>query len=289
MIASMTAFASASEKMDAGDISCELRSVNHRYLDIHLKMPEALRLLEPAIKSKIKACFSRGKLDVTISIEQFTGDTKDLNLDQALVKTLLNTSKILRDHTGNIITPLSVECILKWPGVMQKDPIDTDTLNNGLFSALDKALQSATNVRDIEGNALKKLLEARISDIHTHLLSIKQQLPDAEARRKKALSDKFTEASLNLEPERLAQEMLLYLQKIDITEEIDRLEMHLLELKNILNQGGVVGRKLDFMMQELNRETNTIASKSTTIDITRHTVEMKVLIEQMREQIQNIE
>jgi len=289
MISSMTAFAKTEAACPEGDISCEIRAVNHRYLDLNLKLPEALRSLEPDVMASIKKHFTRGKIDVLFRLTATTTNLDSLALNQPLVSQLIQTSASLSTQANNQITPLSAEAILKWPGVIQAKPIILDSIKKTLLAMLEEALIQACKARQAEGSALDKLIIERVQAMHEHLSAIKTILPSVETTHQKMLADKFANAQLTLDPLRLEQEMVLYIQKIDITEELDRLNTHLDSLTSILSKGGSVGRKLDFLMQELNRETNTIASKSADISITKHALDMKVLIEQMREQIQNIE
>lgn len=287
MINSMTAFASAKATTDSDDITCELRTVNHRYLDVHVKLPETLRDQEAVIRDKIKQYLSRGKVDVLVNINATTDDQAMLTINQPLVDRLIQATSQM--SAGQAMQPLSAECLLTWPGVIQKPTLDSARISKALIQALDVALKRIVNVRYTEGQALNTFIQQRIAAITVALAKIKQYQPAQAKNRKAALQQKFDESSLKLDPERLEQEMVLYLQKADISEETDRLDAHLNALQTMLTEGGVIGRKLDFMMQELNRETNTIGSKSTHFDTTQETVAIKVLIEQMREQIQNIE
>jgi uncharacterized protein (TIGR00255 family) len=287
MITSMTAFARQSGDGDWRQTVWELRSVNHRYLDVSIKLPEALRGFENAVRERIAHRLQRGKIDCNLRHESPSADNK-LGLNWDLARQLGRAADELKQVLPNLASVNAID-ILRWPGVVASDQIDLDELSAKLLPLLDQALDVLVSTRQREGAKLKAILEERCEHAAACVTRLRAQIPQIIGRLKDRLNERLQEIGPALEPGRLEQEVLLAAQKMDIAEELDRLDAHVGEVRRLLNEAGPNGRRLDFLMQELNREANTIASKSAHIDTTGAAVDLKVLIEQMREQIQNIE
>jgi uncharacterized protein (TIGR00255 family) len=287
MVASMTAFARQTGEGDWSQSVWELRSVNHRYLDISIKLPEGLRGLESLVRERISACLNRGKIECTLRHDLNVGEGKlSVNWDVARRVTQAASEVAALLPQSAPINPLDV---LRWPGVIANDLGDVDALATKILSLLDRALETLVATRLREGEKLRALLESRCSHAIDRVGQLRQQLPQILAKIGERYRERLQELGPSLDPGRLEQEMLLTAQKLDVAEELDRLDTHIAEVRRLLQENGPNGRRLDFLMQELNREANTIASKSGHVDSTGAAVDLKVLIEQMREQIQNIE
>ncbi len=288
MVRSMTAFSSQEMSGASGSLIIELRSVNQRYLDITFRIPEELRSLESQCRSAISARLSRGKVECNLRYQPPEAAKDELQLDMALVKRISDASReidhILYDHA-----PISSLEILRWPGVMQTRSIDKDKLYAGVDALLETALSDLIATREREGEKLAAVIEQRCSAMSEIIQQVQQTMPEIMSAWREKLEARLQQASLNLDAERLEQEIVLLANKTDVDEEMDRLSMHLEEVRRVLGDDQPIGRRLDFLMQELNREANTLGSKSVHVDSTRASVDMKVLIEQMREQVQNIE
>ena len=288
MIASMTAFGRTEETGDIGYILWELRSVNHRYLDINTRLPEDLRMLESSVRERISSRIKRGKIDCTLRFDPVTTSNEGLSINEELVAALINTAESV---TGKLtdadkIDPFSV---LRWPGVINRETLDTDTLEGPLMTQLDTTIDLLIQTRLREGEKLKSIIMERCNSAKKIAGDLQQALPGINASLRERLVSKAKELNIELDKERLEQEVLLLVQKHDIDEELDRLYTHINEVMRVLDSDEPVGRRLDFLMQELNREANTVGSKTTHIESSNASVELKVLIEQMREQVQNIE
>lgn len=287
MIHSMTAFARYEIKQDWGNAVWELRSVNQRFLETYFRLPEQFRSLEPVLRERFKKALTRGKVECSLRFTTSDSATTQLNLNEQLAKQVLHAADWVQSHgqsTG--VNPLDV---LRWPGVIAAEEADMDTIQTDILSAFDAALKDFKEARAAEGEALKKMIEQRLDAIEQEVDSVSAKMPDILTWQRERIQTRFEEASVELDPGRFEQEMIMLTQKVDVAEELDRLNTHVSETRKILNRGGACGRRLDFMMQEFNRESNTLGSKSISTDITQSAVELKVLIEQMREQIQNIE
>lgn len=289
MIKSMTAYARTPFSNEIGNGSIEIRSVNQRYLETFIRLPDQLRSLEPLIREKLRAKINRGKVECQIRLELDPAqNAESLMFNKTAAKQLLTALDWLKSESKEGIANLTE--ILRFPGVMNSTELDLDELRQKVITQMDITIDEFIKVREREGEALKMILLQRIDGIKIQVEFIKTQIPQVIAQQKEKLIARFNELTLALDSNRIEQEIVLLLQKLDIEEELDRLSTHLTEATRILNQKNeVAGRRLDFLMQEFNRETNTIASKSVNSLITNATIEMKVLIEQMREQIQNIE
>jgi uncharacterized protein (TIGR00255 family) len=287
MTLSMTAFARRGADTVAGSLVWELRSVNHRYLDIAVRLPEDLRAIEGAAREAIGARLERGKVDATLKfqpVETLTGAT----VDDAAARQLLSAAHDV-ERLAPGLRPLSISDVLRWPGVLKAAGVDSDQLARAALDLLNVALDDMRETRAREGARLRELIEERLRAVRDIVSGISTWLPDVTKDYRVRLESRLAEIRGQLDPARLEQEMVLYATRADVTEEVDRLQTHVTEVGRVLSGKGQVGRRLDFLMQELNREANTLASKSVDIRLTNAAVELKVLIEQMREQVQNIE
>lgn len=287
MIRSMTAYARREIKGDWGSATWELRSVNQRYLETYMRLPEQFRSLEPMIRERIRHRLTRGKIECALRFDPSQSAQSELMLNESLAKQLIQSANWVKMHTDEgSINPLD---ILRWPGVMAAAEQDLDAINTELMAALELALDDFIVAREAEGKALQEMIEQRLAAVSAQVISVRQHMPEVLKWQRDRLSSKLEDAGVELENNRLEQELVLLAQRVDVAEELDRLDAHVKETYNILKKKEAVGRRLDFMMQEFNRESNTLASKSINADITASAIELKVLIEQMREQIQNIE
>ena len=298
MIHSMTAFARVEVKGDWGNAVWEIRSVNQRFLETYFRLPEQLRSIESILRERFRKQLNRGKVECNLRFNANPAAKSKLTLNQNLAQELIihaNTINILAaeiTQTNQTVNPLEtfnpIE-IMRWPGIMEAQETDMNTIQQEILAGFDNALKDFIEARSNEGENLKALIEQRLTGIVTEAEKVTQHMPEVIAWQRKRITDKFSDANIELDSGRVEQELVLLAQKTDVEEEIDRLYSHVKETRNILKKGGAQGRRLDFMMQEFNREANTLGSKSINADITNSAVELKVLIEQMREQIQNIE
>ena len=286
MIHSMTGYARKEFKGDWGTAVWEIRSVNQRYLETYLRLPEQLRGLEPILRERFRKHLERGKVECNLRFESQT-NAGQLQINEALAEQLIESALWVIDQAGQgQLNPLDV---LRWPGVMAAPEQDMDELNTRLLAGFDEVLTLFIESRQSEGDKLKDVIEQRLDGIEGEVTKVRAFMPQILDWQRQKLIDRLAEAKLELEPTRVEQEIILLAQRIDVAEELDRLGMHITETHKILKKGGACGRRLDFMMQEFNRESNTLGSKSINAETTQSAVELKVLIEQMREQIQNIE
>ncbi len=288
MISSMTAFARSETQTTQGTLRWEIKSLNQRHLDCYFRLADEFRGLEPKIRARISHALKRGKIECQLHFQPLAPEGAECSINEPLARQLARASRTIDSFLYNPSPASSIE-ILKWPGVLQAPQIDLEQLETTAMSLLEEALQQLVENRQREGEQLQELVKQRASGIQQQLDLIRQRMPRVRDTIKNRLQLKLAELSEIFDHNRLEQEALLLVQKSDIDEELDRLDAHLKELTHIFNQGGPCGRRLDFLMQEFNREANTIASKSADKEITYAAVELKVLIEQAREQIQNIE
>jgi uncharacterized protein (TIGR00255 family) len=288
MVASMTAFGRREAKDDWGRAVWEIRSVNHRYLEISLRLPEDLRMLETTVRERISAHVGRGKIDCTLRFDAEEATSSKLPINRDLAQKLLQACETIGAGLPGYTPPAPID-ILRWPGVIQRDPPDPEALRQPLLDLLDETLQNVVETREREGDKLATLVIDRCNNAKVIVSELQQRLPEIMDSLRQRLSRRAEELKIEIERERLDQELLLLAQRFDVAEELDRLVTHLDEIIRVLNRGGPVGRRLDFLMQELNREANTLGSKTAHLDYSNTAVELKVLIEQMREQVQNIE
>ncbi|MCC3704345.1 YicC/YloC family endoribonuclease [Rouxiella badensis] len=287
MIRSMTAYARREIKGNWGSAAWELRSVNQRYLETYIRLPEQFRSLEPVIRERVRARLTRGKVECNLRFDLDPSAQGTLQLNEKLAKQLVEAAQWVKMQSDEgEINPLDV---LRWPGVMVAEEQDLDAISNELLVALDRALDDFILARESEGASLKTLIEQRLDGVSAEVVKVRAQMPNVLLWQRERLVSKLEDAQVQLENNRLEQELVLMAQRVDVAEELDRLEAHVKETHKILKKEEAVGRRLDFMMQEFNRESNTLASKSINSDVTTSAIELKVLIEQMREQIQNIE
>ena len=286
MIHSMTGYARKEFKGDWGSAVWEIRSVNQRYLETYLRLPEQLRGLEPILRERFRKQLERGKVECNLRFESQTANAQ-IHVNETLAEQLIDNALWVIDRAGQgQLNPLDV---LRWPGVIAAEEQDMDELNTILLAGFDEVLAQFVESRQSEGEKLKALIEQRLEGIQGEITKVRALMPQILDWQRQKLIDRLAEAKLELEPTRVEQEIIMLAQRIDVAEELDRLGMHITETHKILKKGGACGRRLDFMMQEFNRESNTLGSKSINAETTQSAVELKVLIEQMREQIQNIE
>ncbi|MDX1300166.1 MAG: YicC/YloC family endoribonuclease [Pseudomonas sp.] len=287
MIHSMTAFARAEQASASGTLSWELRSVNHRYLEPHLRLPEAFRDLEGAVREALRNGLSRGKVECTLRFsDDNAGKALQVDLERAaqLVTAAESVASLIKQPAA--LNPLEV---LGWPGVLVADAADPQALNKTALTLFTEALDELKKGRLREGAELAKLLNERLDSITGEVVALRELVPQMLAAQRQKILDRCAEMQADLDPQRLEQELVMLAQKSDVAEELDRLVTHVSEVRRVLKTGGQAGRRLDFLMQELNRETNTLGSKAFDTRSTQAAVNLKVLIEQMREQVQNIE
>ncbi len=288
MIYSMTGFASVAAELETSSLTLELRSVNSRYLDLQLRMPDELRTQEPALREAISAQMSRGKVECRINLASRQSMQEPARLNPAMVQQLALWSTQVREVLTEA-RELSVADVLRWNGVLESPALSAETLQETLLALLQQALKEFAGARQREGGKLKSFLLERVALIESLRVAVAPRVPAAIAAYESKLRARLFEALGSEDDERVRQEITLYASKIDVDEELSRLHTHLTEVQRVLDKGGAVGKRLDFLMQELHREANTLGSKSVDAEVSRTAMEIKILIEQMREQVQNIE
>lgn len=287
MVHSMTAFARVEQAGTHGTLSWELRSVNHRYLEPHLRLPEAFRDLEGAVREALRQGLSRGKVECTLRFSEAEAG-KPLQVDSERAAQVVAAAEAVAALVSQP-APLNPLEILAWPGVLVADAADPQALNAAALDAFGKALEELKTGRAREGADLARLLNERLDAMQEEVVALRELVPQMLGLQRQKILDRFAEMRAELDPQRLEQELVLLAQKSDVAEELDRLGTHITEVRRVLKAGGAAGRRLDFLMQELNREANTLGSKAFDPRSTQAAVNLKVLIEQMREQVQNIE
>ena len=288
MIRSMTAFARREAHEDWGSATWELRSVNHRYLEMYARMPEELRSLEPQVRERVGQRVKRGKVECNLRFQSASGEAAAFSINTELAKALAKASRDVDQFLYNPAPVHSMD-VLQWPGVLIPSPLDTDTIGQGILDLLDQSLDSLVDTRSREGQKIDALLHTRLDEMIPLVASVRERLPEVVDGTRERIRAKLAELRTEVDEQRLEQEILIFAQKTDTSEELDRLDAHITEVRRVLSSDKPVGRRLDFLMQELNREANTLASKSADAQTTRAAVDLKVIIEQMREQVQNIE
>jgi len=286
---SMTAFATEALETDLGRLTCEIKSVNQRFLDITIKCPDFLRSAEHAIRKSIENTLSRGK--VLVFLNFYPGESTsltELKVNHALLDQLRHCVTDINKTLGTADV-LQLPHFMKWPDVIIQAPADTSQLQSATLQLMEQALSSLVDSRQREGAAMQQVLADKLETLTTITASIREEVPTINQYLYDKLQQRLADLDIDAQPERFEQELALQLQKIDIAEELDRLDAHIAEFIRVLSLDEPVGRRMDFLMQELNREANTIASKSAAVSTSKAGVELKVVIEQMREQIQNIE
>lgn len=286
MTRSMTAFAALSDLSTGTELKWELRSVNSRYLETHFRLPDSYRDLEPRLRERLRANLNRGKVEISLRVQDTLGDAQ-LSVDEVLLKGLLSAVEQVEKHlpASTALSPLD---LLKWPGVLQQQDAQ-QVPDEQALALFDQALASLCDGRLREGEKLCVMIEQRLDAITAILTELRQHLPEILARQTRTLQERIGKLISDSDPVRVEQEVVLLINKADVEEELDRLDAHLDEVRRVLKTTEPMGRRLDFLMQELNREANTLSSKSIAILSTQAAIDLKVLIEQMREQIQNIE
>jgi len=284
----MTAFARCEGETPWGVLTWELRTVNHRYLEMSPRLPEDFRVLESQVRDRISAALQRGKVECQLRFQSLTQQSADFALNKELIARLVTATAEVDRMLDQPAAVNALE-ILRWPGVIQSPQPDHEQMAAVALRILDEALAELQATRAREGAKLKDLILQRCEGVAAQAAVASQRLPDVRARLREKLLARLAEVKAEMDPMRVEQEMVLLSQRLDVEEELDRLAAHLTEVRRVLDQAGPAGRRLDFLMQELHREANTLGSKSGDVETTRASMEMKVLIEQMREQVQNIE
>ncbi|MDO3721766.1 YicC/YloC family endoribonuclease [Marinobacter sp. chi1] len=288
MIRSMTAFARSDTQGEWGTLTCEIRTVNHRYLEPSFRLPDVLRELENSFREALRKHLKRGKVDVTMRLQSAEQVSDSLDVNEDLVRAVGQAAARVSSLLDNP-APIDTLDVLRWPGVLsvaEQDFSEARAAASGLF---DQVLAELVKVREREGERLRPLFSERLETITRQVAEVRSLMPELLKAQERVLRDRFEKARVELEPERVAQEMVMLAQKCDVAEELDRLDAHVSEVTDTLASDAAIGRRLDFLMQELNREANTLSSKSIDARVTRTAVDLKVLIEQMREQVQNLE
>jgi uncharacterized protein (TIGR00255 family) len=287
MIASMTGFARREVTGSFGTLACEVRSVNHRYLEPGFRLPEELRPLESELRQLLSKHLKRGKVDCTVHLRGAQAAERELRIDQtALARVAAAVAQVTKAVPAAAVDAVEV---LRWPGVVETASQDSDALLGAGRTLFQSTLEDLGAMRLREGKRLGELIEQRCANLAALVVQVRARLPEIQARVRTRLHERVAELLATVDRDRVEQEIVLQLQRLDVAEELDRLTGHIEETRRVMGGGEAAGRRLDFLMQELNREANTLASKSQDLDTTRLTVDMKVLIEQMREQVQNVE
>lgn len=286
---SMTGFARAEATIADTTVIWELRSVNHRYLETHFRLPDTARELESTLREQLRKSLHRGKVEISLSIKSDAADSNsDLTINLPLLRQLTTAINTVEKEAESL-TPSTAIDLLKWPGVMTSPEQDREQLLEGLKSSFNEALKTLVSHREREGAEIKNMIDQRLSGISENVVEVRKILPEIQTAQQQKIKEKLDALNVEIDQSRFEQELVYLLQKSDVDEELDRLDAHVIEVKRALSDKGSIGRRLDFLMQELNREANTLSSKSIVADTTQAAVDLKVLIEQMREQIQNIE
>lgn len=288
MARSMTAFARLETTGTWGRAMWEIRSVNHRYLEIGLRLPEDLRVLEGEVRARIAQKLNRGKVDTALRFEAAGGEAGQLRVNTELARQVINATKAV-SHLMDQPAPVSPLEVLRWPRVLETPEVDFDELSQAMLTQLDRTLDQLVDAREREGAKLAELVLDRCNVMRELTKTLRTRVPEIIHSIRTRHAARIEELAGTLDPARIEQECALLIQKLDVAEELDRLETHLVEVTRVMKQSQPIGRRLDFLMQELNREANTLGSKSAHVDTSGASVELKVLIEQIREQIQNIE
>ena len=288
MIRSMTGFARRERQGPWGTLICELRTVNHRYLEISSRLPEDLRAVDPELRQLIGAALRRGKVDATITFKPTAGNIRELQVDIAIVQAVIERLRAIQIQIGDP-EPIKAIDVLRWPGAVKEAEQDSSPILQEALELLGEALTALNEMRAREGERIREMLLQRCAAMQSQVAIVKARLPEVSQRLRARVLDRIAQLQVTPAMDRLEQELAILAQRMDVDEELDRLGSHLTEIASALDSNEPAGRRLDFLMQELNREANTLSSKSQDVETTRAAVDMKVIIEQMREQIQNIE
>ena len=288
MIRSMTGFARRERQGPWGTLVCELRTVNHRYLETSLRLPEELKALDNEVRQAIAGALRRGKVDANVYLKSAAGTQRSLDIDTQLLDQLVARVDQVRGQL-KYPAPVSPIELLRWPGVVREAEVDVRPVLTAALELLREALNELNETRLREGQRIREMLMTRCLTMRAQVEAVRLRLPEVSKRMRDRIVERITQLGATIDPERLEQELVLYANKMDVDEELDRLGAHLDEVTSVLGSPEPAGRRLDFLMQELNREANTLSSKSQDSETTRAAVDMKVMIEQMREQVQNVE
>ncbi|GAB2189767.1 YicC/YloC family endoribonuclease [Sessilibacter sp. MAH2] len=287
MTHSMTGFARQQNTFEWASLTWEIRSINHRYLEAHFRLPDTLRVLEPQLREVLREKIARGKIEVSLQLQKIS-QQQSIHIDRELAQQVINACEEINQLMGKTASVNPMQ-IMQWPGVIIESETDFEAVKNDALKSFDKAVDDLIQQRAREGDELQKHISQRLVKISELVAQTREALPLIKENQRQKLLDKLAALQVEIDQDRLEQELVYLAQKSDVDEELDRLETHVKEVQNCLKQKKPVGRRLDFLMQELNREANTLSSKATVSDTTQTAVELKVLIEQMREQVQNIE
>ena len=288
MIRSMTGFARRERQGPWGTLVCELRTVNHRYLETSLRLPEELKALDNEVRQAIAAALRRGKVDANVYLKSAAGSQRSLDVDTQLLDQLVARVDQVRGQL-KYPAPVSPIELLRWPGVVREAEVDVRPVLTAALELLREAVSELNETRLREGQRIREMLLTRCLTMRAQVEAVRLRLPEVSKRMRDRIVERIHQLGATIDPDRLEQELVLYANKMDVDEELDRLGAHLDEVTSVLGSPEPAGRRLDFLMQELNREANTLSSKSQDAETTRAAVDMKVAIEQMREQVQNVE
>jgi uncharacterized protein (TIGR00255 family) len=289
MIRSMTGFARRERQGPWGTLTCELRSVNHRYLELSLRLPDDLRGLEADARRLLSGSLRRGKVDAGLYLRGAIAVAAAPEINRPLLEQLLGSAGEVRALAGEETGPLNPLDLLRWPGVIRESERDVESIGAAAMELLRETVADLDESRAREGARLRELLAQRLETLRESVAGVRARLPEVAARIRTRVLERVTQLGVTVDPERMEQEIALIAYKMDVEEELDRLGSHITEALQVLDSREPAGRRLDFLMQEFNREANTLSSKSQDTETTRAAVDMKVLIEQMREQVQNVE
>jgi uncharacterized protein (TIGR00255 family) len=289
MIRSMTGFARRESAGPWGTLICELRTVNHRYLELSIRLPEDLRNIENEARKVLGAALKRGKVDAAVYLKGSSASAPALELNKPLVEQLMKRASEVGSMVGGIPGPTSPLDLLRWPGVIREAERDSSPIAAAALELIGEIVADLNAAREREGARLQQMIAGRCDELLALVAAVRARLPEVSARIRAKVEERVAQIGTQVDPERLEQEIALLAYKMDVEEELDRLGSHVTEVRRVLDKDEPAGRRLDFLMQELNREANTLSSKSQDAETTRAAVDMKVLIEQMREQVQNIE
>jgi len=288
MIRSMTGYARLERSTEFGTLSWELRSVNHRYLDLGFRMPDEFRSMEPAFRTQVSAVLKRGKIECGLRLTALPGTASPLTINMQVLDQLLAHTREIAEKLPAAAAPNPLE-VLRWPGLLGEPETDPEPAQKAATELLGETLAQLSQNRASEGERIREMLITRCETMDEILRFVREKMPDVMSNLRQRLRDRIAQLSEEVDNERIEIELAMLAQKFDVDEEMDRLRSHLTEVRSTIDRDDPIGRRLDFLMQELNREANTLSSKSQDTEVTRAAVELKVLIEQMREQIQNIE
>lgn len=288
MIRSMTGYARLERTTEYGTLSWELRSVNHRYLDLGFRMPDEFRSMEPAFRTQVSAVLRRGKIECGLRLAALAGTASPLTINMQVLEQLLAHTREIAEKLPSAGAPNPLE-VLRWPGLLGEPEKDPEPSQKAATELLGETLAQLSQNRESEGERIREMLLTRCDAMDEIVQFVREKMPDVMSNLRQRLRDRIAQLSEEVDHERIEIELAILAQKFDVDEEMDRLRSHLTEVRSTIDRSDPIGRRLDFLMQELNREANTLSSKSQDTEVTRAAVELKVLIEQMREQIQNIE